>query len=54
MCELLDKVENEAYRKTARKLFENGVPLDVVEASISDLPKDEIQDIFNEFVQKKN
>ena len=24
------------------------------EASIPDLPKDEIQDIFNEFVQKKN
>ncbi len=54
MCELLDKVENEAYRKTARKLFENGVPLDVVEASIPDLPKDEIQDIFNSYIQKKN
>lgn len=58
MCELLDKVENkgkhEAYVKTARLLFENGASYDLVEASVPDLPKDEIQDIFNSSIQKKD
>ena len=64
MCDVLDKVENkgrqegkiegeiEAYRKTAKNLFENGASFELVIASIPDLPKDEIQKIFDEIFKK--
>ena len=60
MCDVLDKVENkgrqegeiEAYRKTAKSLFENGASFELVIASIPDLPKDEIQKIFDEIFKK--
>ena len=63
-CDVLDKVENkgrqegkiegeiEAYRKTAKSLFENGASFELVIASIPDLPKDEIQKIFDEIFKK--
>ena len=64
MCDVLDKVENkgrlegkregkiEAYRDTAKSLFENGASFDLVIASIPDLPKDEIQKIFDDIFKK--
>ena len=44
--------EIEAYRKTAKSLFENGASFELVIASIPDLPKDEIQKIFDEIFKK--
>lgn len=60
MCDVLDKVENkgiqkgklEAYKETAKSLFENGASFELVIASIPDLPKDEIQKIFDEIFKK--
>lgn len=68
MCDILDKVENkgiqkgkiegkiegklEAYKETAKSLFENGASFELVIASIPDLPKDEIQKIFDDIFKK--
>ena len=64
MCDVLDKVENkgiqkgkiegklEAYKETAKSLFENGASFELVIASIPDLPKDEIQKIFDDIFKK--
>lgn len=58
MCDVLDKVENKgrlegelkASREIVEKLFKNGATLELVESSVT-LPKDEIQEIFNNIVK---
>ncbi len=58
MCDLLDKIENkgklEANRETAKLFLINGASLELVEKSIPDLPKDEIQEIFNSIAKKES
>lgn len=55
MCDVLDRVENkgkhEANRETATNLIKKGISLDVIEACIPSLPKDEIQEIFNSITE---
>ena len=45
--------KNEANRQTAINLIKNGVSLDTIIASIPDLPKDEIQKIFDSITQNE-
>lgn len=57
MCEIIDRYEskgkNKAYRETAERLIKNGVSLELVINSIPDLPKDEIQQIFDNIANGK-
>ncbi len=46
--------KNEANRQTAINLIKNGVSLDTIIASIPDLPKDEIQKIFDSITQNED
>lgn len=61
MCDILDKIENkgkiegkiEAFREIAENLYKNGVSLDIIKSSIPNIPKDEVQKIFDEITNKK-
>lgn len=65
MFDVLDKVENKgrlegrlegelkACREIAEKLYENGVSIDIIKSSISNIPKDEAQKIFDEIIKNK-
>lgn len=52
MCELLDKVVNESSKAIARRMIEDGMKPSDVSKYITDLPKDEIQEIFNSITTK--
>lgn len=56
MCDALDRAENkgkrEANLETATNLIKNGISLDIIEACIPSLSKDEIQEIFNSIEEK--
>lgn len=54
MCDVLDKVFENKSKEIARNLFINGVPFDVVTASITDISKDEIQEIFDSITKKES
>ena len=49
------KVEgkNEAYHEITINMIKNGIPVDTISASIPDLPKDEIQEIFDSIMKDK-
>lgn len=61
MCDILDKIENkgkiegkiEAFREIAENLYKNDVSLDIIKSSIPNIPKDEVQKIFDEITNKK-
>lgn len=56
MCEILDRYEARGKHTTSREIAENlaknGVSLDIIIASIPNLPEDEIQEIFNSITKK--
>ncbi|SFU86152.1 hypothetical protein [Butyrivibrio sp. INlla21] len=49
------KVEGktEAYHEITINMIKNGIPVDTISASIPDLPKDEIQEIFDSIMKDK-
>lgn len=61
MCDVLDKVENKgrlegelkASREIAKKLYKNGVSIDIIKSSITAIPEDEVQKIFDEITKNK-
>lgn len=61
MCDVLDKVENKgrlegelkACREIAEKLYKNGVSIDIIKSSITAIPEDEVQKIFDEITKNK-
>ena len=54
MCELLDKMEKKTNLETAANLIKNGVSVDIIAASIPNLPRNEIQEIFDSIVKNKS
>lgn len=55
MCEIIDRYETkgkiEAFREIAENLYKNGVSIDVIKSSIPDIPKDEVQKIFDQITK---
>ena len=45
--------KTEAYHEITINLIKNGIPVDMISASIPDLPKDEIQEIFDSIMKDK-
>ena len=58
MCDLFDKVVNkgvaESSKAIAKRMLEDGIKPSDVSKYITDLPNDEIQEIFNAITKKES